>query len=481
MNSGIMYCSIVGLAGSLLVGCAAGDRPGQWAGTVDTLASGQVVVRNPAEGLWRLGEEWRVVEELRIGSMEGNGPDLFGQINSLAVDPMGRIWVLDGQAQEIRVFDTDGEYVRTIGRKGGGPGEFAQAVHVGMAHGGNVWVADPQNNRVSVFDTSGTYVEGKEMKGGFIIQPWPGRFDGRGRYYLPVPDMSASEFRISFVAYDSAFQPVDTLVMPKDPIERVRFRHESPDGRSRMMAGVPYQGSLTSFLSRTGTEWALVTDQYRMFELTSRGDTLRTITREFEPLPVTDADREKARQDLEWFTKQGGEVDWSRIPDTKPPVTGFFQDDEGDLWVRRTIATDATDRRFDVFDPEGRYLGVVTVPFPLVDDAPLFEHGVMYGEIRDELEVPYVVRARIEKPAMLLGEAGAEPDEGIEEALDLLVSKRGRDGMWKMVGGLNGKMHADLDARGEPSPWITYRALLALRRFGRLAPGAVPLAAQPPG
>lgn len=31
-------------------------------------------------------------------------------------------------------------------------------------------------------------------------------------------------------------------------------------------------------------------------------------------------------------------------------------------------------------------------------------------------------------------------------------------------------MHARLDAAGKPSPWITYRALLAFKRFGLLAP-----------
>ena len=45
--------------------------------------------------------------------------------------------------------------------------------------------------------------------------------------------------------------------------------------------------------------------------------------------------------------------------------------------------------------------------------------------------------------------------------------------MWKMVGGLNGKMHGRLDAKGVPSPWVTYRALLAFKRFGLLAPVSV--------
>lgn len=71
---------------------------------------------------------------------------------------------------------------------------------------------------------------------------------------------------------------------------------------------------------------------------------------------------------------------------------------------------------------------------------------------------------------LLLGEAGAERDEVIDRGLEILLSKRDRQGMWKMVGGLNGKMWADIDQKGKPSPWITYRALLTLKHFGLLEP-----------
>ena len=69
---------------------------------------------------------------------------------------------------------------------------------------------------------------------------------------------------------------------------------------------------------------------------------------------------------------------------------------------------------------------------------------------------------------LLVGEANGCRDEVVESGLEILRSKRGVDGMWKLVGGLNGKMHANLDRKGKPSPWITYRALLAFKRFGEL-------------
>jgi hypothetical protein len=69
---------------------------------------------------------------------------------------------------------------------------------------------------------------------------------------------------------------------------------------------------------------------------------------------------------------------------------------------------------------------------------------------------------------LLVGEADGRRDEVVDAGLDILREKRRPDGMWKMVGGLNGKMHANLDQKGRPSPWITYRALLAFKRFGVL-------------
>ena len=70
----------------------AGESESVSVGTVDTLESGLVAVTNPATGIWNGETSWRVVEELRIGTLEGNGPDLFGQITDVAVDPASRMY-----------------------------------------------------------------------------------------------------------------------------------------------------------------------------------------------------------------------------------------------------------------------------------------------------------------------------------------------------------------------------------------------------
>ncbi|HEX9728479.1 MAG TPA: 6-bladed beta-propeller [Gemmatimonadales bacterium] len=384
----------------LLAGCGPRDinAAARWNGTIDTLESGTVAVTNPETGAWREGDAWTVAEELRIGIVDGEGPDLFGSITALEVDPAGRIYVLEGQAQELRVFDATGAHVRTMGREGGGPGEFARALKLDWGADGNLWIADPQNNRFSLFDTAGTFVGSHQAPGGFIIIPWPGRIDDQGYLYGPVPLQGETAFRMGLVRYDQDLEPMDTVTPPDFPGRAEYFEVRNEQGHMR--AGVPFSPGLTWHIERSGTIWAMLTGEYKLFELTLAGDTLRTITRAFTPVPVTEADVDSAMVNFEWFIRQGGKVDRSRFPSEKPATREFSLDDEGNIWVLPITENLADERRlFEVFDPVGRYLGRVRLPFDLARrPVPVFRDGMIYGATEDDLEVPFVIRARITKP-----------------------------------------------------------------------------------
>jgi hypothetical protein len=62
----------------------------------------------------------------------------------------------------------------------------------------------------------------------------------------------------------------------------------------------------------------------------------------------------------------------------------------------------------------------------------------------------------------------AEPDERTTEALDLLESKRTDDGRWRLEHRYHPRLLVDLrEDEGEPSRWLTLRALRVLRWAGR--------------
>ncbi|MBZ0265051.1 hypothetical protein K8I28_10315 [bacterium] len=89
----------------------------------------------------------------------------------------------------------------------------------------------------------------------------------------------------------------------------------------------------------------------------------------------------------------------------------------------------------------------------------------------DRFSFPLNYNSDILEILLLLGKEKVEISPVIDYGLERLRSKRQKDGTWKMIGGLNGKMWGRLDEKGKSSPWITYRALLAFKQFNLLKIG----------
>jgi hypothetical protein len=70
------------------------------------------------------------------------------------------------------------------------------------------------------------------------------------------------------------------------------------------------------------------------------------------------------------------------------------------------------------------------------------------------------------------------PDERMDEALDIVESKRTADGTWPLDHAYHDKLLVDFgDAEGQPSRWITLRALRVMRWAGRPQPAETGVAA----
>ena len=64
----------------------------------------------------------------------------------------------------------------------------------------------------------------------------------------------------------------------------------------------------------------------------------------------------------------------------------------------------------------------------------------------------------------ILGKRGYR-DERMHEAVDLVVSKQDAQGRWKLENTFNGKTQVPIESQGQPSKWITLKALTALKRY----------------
>lgn len=105
---------------------------------------------------------------LRLGVATGNPMQEFFGIAD--VDLVGDSLILVGShgTSDIRVFDTQGRYVRSWGSSGEGPGEF-RSIRSGGVHimADSVWISDPRLQRVNVFSLGGEF-------GRSFLLPQPG-------------------------------------------------------------------------------------------------------------------------------------------------------------------------------------------------------------------------------------------------------------------------------------------------------------------
>ncbi len=353
--------------------CTAGGSPAATA-RFDTLENGAVLVSNPAVGAWGRGPAWRLTDEVKIGARDGEGPAVFGHVQHIELDGLGRVYVLDLHAQEIRVFEADGSFVRTIGGPGAGPGEFRFARGMKFDPAGRLWVLNENNQRYSLFDTSGVLLEELPRRTNvFIVDSWNAAF-------TPAGDLYDRGRR-----YDSLRgELVGGLPVPQLP------------------AGTRFGWGISVVTPRGW--WVGVASEYRLWHIGFAGDTVRIVQRDHELHPLPAAQRDSARQELRRLRQRvRGRLDME-APRYQRIFDQFVLDDRDYLWVLLLPEADAERTTFDVFDPEGRYLGGVPAPYRVEPRSPFSASTgpppVVRGDriafvTKDELDVEYVVLMRI--------------------------------------------------------------------------------------
>lgn len=392
--------------------CGGESAPIGWAGEIRDSA-GVALVTNPADGLWRDDDRWRVTEELRIGESAGDPSYQFGQIAGIGVVSDGRIFVLDQQAQNVRIFSGKGTHLGTVGGPGSGPGQLALgAGPLLVTRGDTLLVPDLQNRRVSRFSPDGSFA------GSFVLDVREG---------LPARWEDRPSGRIA-----EQVRPLDLPDLPADSMDSILERE--PDGSVRdtlfrMRSGGTFSlagGAPEFHFFVAEPVWALygetgllfgVNDGYRIEVYSAPGRLDRVLEMPFERPAVTEKDREVFLKALEQIWKDAG-VPASALENlvagvdfapTFPAYLQFLAGPAGTIWVQHLKApsrlTEEERENFnpllglgapewDIFDPEGRYLGIVTMPERF---QPLrFRGDRVYGVWRDELEVQYVMVLRID-------------------------------------------------------------------------------------
>ena len=137
---------------------------------------GVTVIRNPIEPVKVRGGPTGLVLEhnLRIGIAEGDENYMFAEVRAVQVDDEDNIFVLDTKLINIKMYDKEGNYIRTFLKSGQGPEEVGWPSRMYMRDGNIIVILDNRNRKYLEFSNEGECL--KEIRladKGSIFRSWP--------------------------------------------------------------------------------------------------------------------------------------------------------------------------------------------------------------------------------------------------------------------------------------------------------------------
>jgi hypothetical protein len=399
--------ALVTLGVALTAACGGMPDGPAWQGTVNDSA-GVAMVVNPAGGVWGPGDAWTFEEEYRVGGVDAEEAAQFGLVIGMDVDGQGNVYIADQQARQVQVFDAGGTYVRTIGSPGSGPGEISQAMMGVYVMGEDVLVADVANMRVNRYGLDGTSVDASPLD---FTRGVPVRWDRVGGSLVAQMRAMAA----MGMAENPLGDPVVTLGEETQDTVLVLGKGESLEvtegGQARFTI---FEQEPLWDAAVDGRILSALNSDYRIEVRDADGSLARVITKPFIKQPVSESDQDKILSALRQLMMDQGApppaveqfLAGTGCAESYPAMGQVLAGPAGTVWVQgvRTaddVSTTAEDfnpqdmgsDEWDVFDGEGRYLGVITMPPKF---APLRVDGeAFWGVQRDEFDVNSIVRYRL--------------------------------------------------------------------------------------
>jgi hypothetical protein len=352
----------------------------------------------------------------------GGGDDAdssFAQIYAVAVSPKGDVVAWDPKTPALRLFNDAGKFVRTIGRKGAGPGEYGSVSGIAYDKDGRFYAWDSGNARLNVYKPNGDFdrqmrlpITGFSTNDGLTI-------DSQGRAWLRfvIFDRAAGKSDGAWLrvrASDGA--TIDTVKQPR--IEGGDPQLVAQSKCCMSSQSLPYGKNPSFALTASGDIMIAQAGKYEV-DVPYRGRVVK-IQRTYTPVKISNEERVEQREIIE-KNLRNTQPDWTwpsaGIPSVKPPLQSISGALDGRVWVSLYVESErftpdppatkeanaapprtfrAAGRKWDVFEPDGRYAGTVVAPNNIT---PRVMRGdFAWGVALDEDDLPTLVKLKIVPP-----------------------------------------------------------------------------------
>jgi len=289
--------------------------------------------------------------DLTIGEDSTDPNSMFSELRSIQLDDQENIYALDMKEIKIKVYDKNGKFLRSFGKKGKGPGEIETPIRMEMNRDRRIVIDDMGNNKLIFFGLDGTCV--KELPTGKYWALIRFKFDSKGNIYADTRTYEETKMTSELKKFDPEFKPLATFAS---------FEEKRTD-RRLIRAFSP----VFSLQMRTDDclVWTIAqTEKYEFTIINTAGKTVKRIIREPDTVKIAGAMKDRLIQ--ESWGEKGIPADVKfEVPSHFPAVYYSIIDDEDRLFVS-TYASEEKDgdylRYYDVFDSEGRYVAKFCLP-----------------------------------------------------------------------------------------------------------------------
>ncbi len=354
INKSFVFPTMV-LLWMILIFASPVQQKAVWKGTIEEI-QGVTVVKNPKEPMYAK-DVFLVEEELSIGE-EGKGDEyFFSDARDIAVDEKGKLYILDIYEAHIKVFDKTGKYIKTIGNKGQGPGEMSSPSSLQITPQNEIAVNDSSALKIHFFSLDGKFLRATVFQRfwRFFSNPKIDREGNITASYMTIKD-EVTYFLKKFTPQLKESLPIFSVVVLKYP-ELNPF----------------YPRCYWDLIEEYNLVWGFA-DKYELFIIDSEGKTIKKISRVYDPIKITDEEKEKSIEGL----LGGVKFVWNAHHNA---FIYLCVDDEGRIFTRTyEKEPESGEYYYDVFDPDGRYMAKI----PLKSRPYVIKEGKLYTIEEDE-------------------------------------------------------------------------------------------------
>jgi hypothetical protein len=370
-----------------------------------------VVVSNPKAPVYKNETKMRIgfIEDLSIGEAEGDENYMFGRSIVFNTDGEGNFYVGDSDNNKILKYNPQGKYILTIGRKGQGPGEFQSLSVPRFDKDNNLYIADSINNRISFFDKNGKYLKQIQMQERYFNL----YINSRGFIVATKLNLSqeANIQKQTFIygLFDDKFNLATELYRNETEMALPTGIDESSlaDFVAKALSVGAFRPQVRLTLANNDSIYLGYPEKYEINIYSPEGKIVKKITKEYEPILVSEKDKESflkiAGESLSLsspvFTENLKKKAFQKIkyPKYKPAYQGFTLMENG--WL--AVVVDSLEGEytlFDIFDQEGRYIANFRTKIPtegMFFEVLFFKNGKAYAVVTEN-DYKFVKRYRFE-------------------------------------------------------------------------------------